>query len=297
MGQTVSLALTGATGELGGRVAARLADRGIAQRLVVRDPARAPRLDGAEVVRAAYQDGAAMRAALAGITTLFLVSGHQGPERVPEHLSAVDAAVAAGVRRVVYLSFVGASADATFTYARDHHATEKAVRARGLAFTFLRPSLYLDRFPHWVSPDGVVAGPAGDGRLAWVSRDDLADVAAAVLSDAERGSAAHDGATYDLTGPAALNLDEAAEVVGEVTGMPVSYRRETLEEAYASRSGYGAEAWEVEGWVSSYAAVAAGELAVVTATVAELTGHPPEGLAAYLRTHPETWAHLRPTVG
>jgi uncharacterized protein YbjT (DUF2867 family) len=293
MNETTSLAVTGATGALGGRVAARLAKRGIAQRLVVRDPARAPRLEGAEVVVAAYQDGVAMRAALAGIETLFLVSGHQGPERVAEHLSAVDAAVDAGVRRIVYLSFLGAAAGATFTYARDHHATEQGIRAKAIAFTFLRPSLYLDRFPHWISADGVIAGPAGDGRIAWVSRGDLADAAAAVLANIEDGRSGHDGATYDLTGPRALNLHQAAEVVAEVTGVPVSYRPETLEEARASRSGYGAQAWEVEGWVSSYAAVARGELSAVTDTVAGLTGHRPEGLAEYLRAHPETWAHLR----
>lgn len=97
--------VTGATGELGGRVAARLAERGVAQRLVVRDPSRAPELPDAEVVRASsYGDGEEMRRALEGVRTLFLVSGEEARDRVKQHFTAVDAAVAAGVERIVQTS-------------------------------------------------------------------------------------------------------------------------------------------------------------------------------------------------
>lgn len=94
--------VTGATGELGGRVAARLAERGVAQRLVVRDPSRAPELPDAEVVRASsYGDGEEMRRALEGVRTLFLVSGEEARDRVKQHFTA---AVAAGVERIVQTS-------------------------------------------------------------------------------------------------------------------------------------------------------------------------------------------------
>src|SRR4051812_9905940 len=107
------IAITGATGALGGRLAARLADHGVHQRLIVRDAGRAPRLDGAEIaVAAGYRDRAAMVQALRGTGTLFLVSGREAADRVAEHVSAVDAAVEAGVRRVVYTSFMGAAPDA-----------------------------------------------------------------------------------------------------------------------------------------------------------------------------------------
>ena len=108
------LAVTGSTGALGGRVARRLADRGVAQRLVVRDVANAPALAGASPVAApSYGDTAAMRDALAGAKTLFLVSGRETKDRLEQHYSAIDAAVDAGVERIVYVSFLGAAPDAT----------------------------------------------------------------------------------------------------------------------------------------------------------------------------------------
>jgi uncharacterized protein YbjT (DUF2867 family) len=274
------IAVTSATGRIGGRVARRLWVLGATQRLVVRDPARAPRLDGAEVAQASYEDGAAMRRALEGASTLFLVSATEHPNRVSLHRSAVDAAVAAGVERIVYTSFVGAAPDATFTFARDHWHTEQHIRSTGVKAVCLRDNLYLDFFADMVLPEGVIRGPAGDGRTAAVARDDVADVAAAVLTGAgDRGAIE----TYDLTGPEALTLDDVAERITEVTGSPVRYERETLDEAYASRAGYGAPDWEVEGWVTTYAAIAAGDLEVVTDTVERLSGHPPTDLTTVLR--------------
>jgi NAD(P)H dehydrogenase (quinone) len=102
------IGVTGSTGQLGGRVATRLAALGQPQRLLVRNLTRAPRLPGADVVRAAYEDGPSMRAGLSGVQTLFLVSGY-GPARLEQHYSAIDAAVAAGVERIVYTSFLAAA--------------------------------------------------------------------------------------------------------------------------------------------------------------------------------------------
>src|SRR5699024_7801791 len=102
-----STALTGATGHIGGHAARLLDAAGVLTRLVVRDPARAPCLTNAEVVRAEY-GGDDCRTALRGIDTVFLVSAHEDADRVGIHRSFVDAAKEAGVRQIVYLSFVGA---------------------------------------------------------------------------------------------------------------------------------------------------------------------------------------------
>lgn len=276
------IAVTGASGAMGGRVAARLAAAGAAQRLVVRDAARAPAPAGpgpaAEVaVVEGYDDGPGMRAALAGVETLFFVPAHEHPDRVGLHRALVDSAVAAGVQRIVYLSFLGAAPDCAFTFGRDHWHTEEHIRKTGLRFTFLRMSLYLDFLPNFAGEDGVIRGPAGDGRVGAVLRDDLADVAAAVLLAAD--PRVHDGATYDVTGGEALTLGELAAELTHLTGRTVTYVDETLEEAYASRAGYGAPRWEVDGWVTSYVAIARGELDVVTDTVDRLAGHPPATLA------------------
>ena len=283
-GQRSVIAVTGATGRLGGRVAQRLAARGLTQRLVVRDPDRAPRLAGAEVVTASYDDGPAARAALDQVDTLLMVSGAETPDRVAQHCAFIDAAVSAGVHRIVYTSFYGASPTATFTLARDHWATEEYLRDQDLAHVILRDNLYLDVLPMLAGDDGAIRGPAGSGRAAAVAQDDIADAAVVALTSA----GAHDGQTYDLTGPEALTLAEVAAILTVAAaagrgGRPVRFVDETLEEAYASRASYGAPGWQVDAWVSTYTAIAAGELAGVTGDVERLTGHPATSLTQLLR--------------
>jgi uncharacterized protein YbjT (DUF2867 family) len=234
-----------------------------------------------------YGDGEAMRRALDGAETMLFVSAGEDEHRLSLHTAAVDAAVAAGVERIVYTSFVGAAADATFTFARDHFHTEEHIRGAGVRHTFLRDSVYLDFVPLYVLPEGVIRGPAGDGRFAGVARDDVADVAAAVLT-----GEGHDGETYDVTGPEAFTMAEAAEALSRASGRRIVFEDETLDEARASRAPSGAPAWEIEGWVTTYSAIAAGELDVVSDTVGRIAGHPPVGLAEWLRRHPESYAHL-----
>jgi NAD(P)H dehydrogenase (quinone) len=293
------IAVTGVTGTLGRRVAERLAAAGADAelRLVVRDSARAPDLPGDDVTVVAnpggYADGEGLTAALSGAHTLYLVSAAEAEDRLEQHVTAVRAAAAAGVQRIVYTSFVGARPDATFTLVRHHAATEEAVRATGVRHTFLRHNMYADFVPFFAVREGdsaVIAAPAGKGRTGFVSRDDLADVAAAVLLD---DSPALDGRALEVTGPEALTMSEAAAVLSEVTGMPAEYRDQTVEEAWAARRPSGHPDWEIEGWVTSYLGIAAGELDIVTDVVPRLAGHPARTVAEHLRAHPEDWAHLR----
>jgi NAD(P)H dehydrogenase (quinone) len=169
--RTSRIGHTDLTGDLGSRVASRLAEQDVE---VTTD------LDGVE--------------------TLFLVPVHERADRVAVHTAAVDTAVAAGVRHIVYASFLNTSARTTFTLSRDHYATEQHIRRSGVAFTFLRASAYLEVAHYLLGHDDVIRGPAGSGRVAFVSKDDMADVAVAVLVD----PSAHAGATYDLTGPTAV---------------------------------------------------------------------------------------------
>jgi NAD(P)H dehydrogenase (quinone) len=278
------IAVTGATGQLGSRVARMLAERGAKQRLVVRDPSRAPALEGAEVAVASYEDEAALRAALDGVETLFMVSAHESRDRMPEHRSAVRAAVQAGVERVVYTSFMGASPEATFTFAREHSRTERLIAESGLRLTALRNSLYADMLPLFVQ-DGVIRGPAGQGRVSWVARHDVARLAVETLVDA-----AHADRVYDVSGPDPLDLHESARILSAVAGREITYVPETDEEARASRAG--AEEWQIAGWAGSYKAIATGETSVTSHTVEHVTGTRPWGLEEFLNNEPDSWSHL-----
>ncbi len=316
------LAITGATGRLGRKIATRLANMGRSQRLIVRDPARAPQLPGAEVAQvSSFGDGEAMRRALTGVSKLFLVSardrmgvnqaaaaaGLPFPEydRARQQIAAVNAAVEAGVRHIIYLSFLNVAEDATFTLSRDHFQTEEHIRRLGIPFTFLRPSLYMDNIPLRVSDGGVIRAPAGEGRVAWVTRDDIADVAVAVLT-----GKGHEGRAYDITGPEALTMAETAATLSSVTGREITYRAQTpreartehtttgLDEFEAERralTGKGLDEYEVEIWITHYLQIAAGEISTVSNTVPELTGHRAQSLEEYLRAHPESYRHLLPS--
>ncbi|KKD04271.1 SDR family oxidoreductase [Streptomyces sp. WM6386] len=277
-----TVVVTGATGRLGGRVARRLAERDVPQRLLVRSPERAPRLPGATPVRASYDDHEAVVRGLTGTETVLMVSASESADRLAQHRAFVDAAVEAGVRHLVYVSFFGAAPDAVFTLARDHFHTEEHIRATGLAYTFLRDNIYAEFVPDLAGADGVIRGPAGQGRAAFVSQDDIADAAAAILNR----PAEHAGAVYDLTGPESLSLAEAAAVLSEVQGRKVTYHPETIEEAYASRASYGAPQWELDAWVSTYTAIAAGQLDGVSDAVPRLTGHPARSVADVVRGMP-----------
>lgn len=197
-----TMAVTGSTGALGRLVAEDLAAAGLAQRLLVRDIARAPDLAGASP------------------------SSRSTPR--PQLWSRVE-------------------------------------------FTFLRDNLYLDFMPQLAGEDRVIRGSAGSGRLAAVSRRDVASVASAVLRD----PGAHAGATYHLTGPDAFTLAEAAQRLTARLGREFRFVDETLEEVYASRQRYGASDWLVDAWVSTYTAIAAGEMDGVTDDVERVTGWAP----------------------
>lgn len=293
MASTGNIAVTGATGAIGGRVARRLAERGVPQRLIVRDPSSAPDLPAAIAVRASsYSDAPAMRAALDGIHTLFLVSGREDEDRLSQHLAAVSAAHDAGVERVVYLSFVSAAPDATFTFARHHYHTEQAIDAAIPHWTSLRSNLYADFVPYFTGKDGVIRGPAGDGKVGWVPRDDIADVAVAVMLSGDE----HDHQTYTTTGARALSAEETAAVLSDVTGRAITFHDETIDEAYELRRPFGAPDWEVEGWVTTYLAIANGEMDVVTDTVPRILGRPAAELDAFLRVNPDLWQHLVTTT-
>ncbi len=276
--QTRLVAVTGVTGAIGGAVARQLADAGLPQRLLARTPARAPDLADATVHEVTYGDRAATLRALTGVEILLMVSAAEDEHRLAQHVAFVDAAAEAGVRHVVYTSFQGAAPDATFTLARDHHATEDRIRASGMAWTFLRDAFYIDFVSQLVGDDGVIRGPAGGGRVAAVTRADVAQVAATILRDPE----SHAGATYELTGPEALTMAEIAATVAAARQRTVTYRDETLEEARASRAVWQAPEWQLDAWISTYTAMAAGEMAHVSGDVERVLGRRPVSLAEFL---------------
>lgn len=116
----------------------------------------------------------------------------------------------------------------------------------------------------------------------------MADAVAAILTS----DGAHDGETYDVTGPESISLQQIADEFSLVTGKRIAYVNETPEEAWASRGASGAADWQIAAWVSTYLQIAAGELDIVSDNVPRITGHPALSLRELLAAHPENYEHL-----
>ncbi|HEU4537209.1 MAG TPA: NAD(P)H-binding protein [Polyangiaceae bacterium] len=235
------IALTGANGRLGRLVVEELAQLPSAPpwRALSRDPAAAaaghPRAPHGAFAGADFDDPVGLERALAGVERLLLISTPDPNEqRVRRQVAALDAARRAGVGHVVYLSFLVEDPASPFPFAPSHRATEEALRGSGLRWTVLRPSLYLDALA-MIAPEVAAArafhAPAGEGRASFLARRDLARVAARALA-----AGGHEGATYRLTGPAALSYGEIAARLGRRLGADVRYVAVT-EDEYRARAG------------------------------------------------------------
>jgi uncharacterized protein YbjT (DUF2867 family) len=252
-------------------------------RLLVRDPSRAPRLPGAEVVVADYGDPDTLARALNEGDRVFMVSLHEGPERrVPLHRSFVEAATARGVAQIVYLSFVNAGPDAVFIHARSHGATEQMLRESGTGWTSIRNGMYTDHVGGWFDAEGVAREPVGDSRIAFSYRPELAEAIAVCLT--EDG---HDGRIYDVTGSEAVTLDELATIASAATGASYRYEPQTRDEWETKWRARGKDGWELESGLTSFDAQVAGELAVVSDDYRLLTGKAPLTIREVIARHPD----------
>ncbi|OLT20491.1 NAD(P)-dependent oxidoreductase [Actinomadura sp. CNU-125] len=280
--------VTGATGRLGRQIVENLLARVPADRIgaSVRDPRNAQELAdlGVRVRKGDFADPAGLAHAFEGAAQVLIVSVDKtADEAVRLHRAAIGAAVAAGARRVLYTSHMGASASSRFQPCRDHAATEDALRASGVPFTALRNGFHADNAVRFLEPgleSGEVALPA-DGPVCWTAHADLAAAAAAVLADEGR----FDGPTPPLTAARALTFDDLARIATEVTGRTVT-RVAAPDDAFrAGLTGRGVPAPAADQLLGMFAAARDGEFAAVDPTLAALIGRAPVGMDTVLRGH------------
>ena len=281
--------ITGASGRVGRRTAELLARDGHRLRLMTRSPRHAPKLAEAETVRGDFAEPATLRDAFAGVSAALVVSASGEPgERARLHRNAFQAAAHAGVGHVVYLSLQGAAADSKYPFSRDHSVSEQFLFAAGVPCTVLRDAFYLDMFLENFDAGGVIRGPARQGRGAFVSREDVARTAAAVLLK-------QPGGTYDVTGPEALSVAEIASRLSTLVGRQLRYEDESADAARERLSRLEPLAWRVDLSVGWFEAIAAGELKRTSDTVLDFTGTAPLTLEDYFRAFPELLRALHGT--
>lgn len=246
------LLITGASGRIARRAAALLAQQGYSLRLMTRHPQQAPAVDGAEVVRGDFAEPATLDGAFAEVSAALVISGSGKPgERAQLHRNAFEAAVRARVGHVVYLSLQGASPRSKYPYSRDHSLSEQYLAATGLPYTVLRNAFYLDMFLEKFDVEGVMRSPANETRGAFVSREDAARTAAAVLANPP-------GGTHDVTGPEALSLAEVARRFSALTGRQLRYQSESGESGRERLRKREEASWRVDLAVGWFEAIAAG---------------------------------------
>ncbi|MGH7068435.1 MAG: NAD(P)H-binding protein [Acetobacteraceae bacterium] len=268
--------ITGASGQIGRRTAELASGSRIPLRLMTRTPERAPRLADTGIVCGDFAQPETLAAAFDGIDVALVISGSARPgERAIHHRNAFAAAHRSGVRHVIYLSLQGASPQSEFAFSRDHYQSEQFLLAAGLpSFTILRNSFYMDMLPKFAGADGVVQDPAGEGRAAFISREDAARTAAAVIVRPP-------GGVHDITGPEAITVAEAIRRISVLTGLPLRCEHAPSELTRDQKAALGGEEWRANLYAGWFAAIAAGELECVSTAVERFTGVAPMTFESY----------------
>ena len=286
------LLVTGAAGHLGRRVVAHLLDTHQIPANQIIATTRKPEAladlaaKGVVVRKADFEDPATLAGAFAGAQRLLLISSDaldRPGRRLAQHRNAVDAAVKAGVKHVVYTSMPKPEPGNPVTFAPDHYATEQALAASGLGWTVLRNSWYFDNLFMHLShtlASGQWFTATGEGRAANLSREDCARAAAAAVAS---GSTAN--ARYDITGTEALTTAETAQIISEVTGKPIQVIQVTPEQLRQGLAPAKLPDFVVDMLVSFDANTRAGNMSLVTDAVKQLTGKAPQTLRDFIAAH------------
>jgi NAD(P)H dehydrogenase (quinone) len=256
---------------------------------------------GATVRRADFDDPASLSAAMAGGERLLLISTVRVGSRVEQHTAAVEAAKAAGVAHVVYTSLLGVRKPGNPSVEGfDHIATERMIEASGLAWTFLRNSLYAEAVATAMTIPALLAGHkpenAGQGRVPIVSRDDCVAIAVGVLTQD-----GHANKAYDVTGPELWTLPDAMGLVSQMAGKPIAIEPVDDEGMYAYFDSLGVPRkasdvmpdgpipWASEGMVTFGQSIREGFMDVVSNDVERVTGRAPRTLRSVLEQYRGAW--------
>lgn len=276
------IVITGGTGKLGSRIVERLLGLVPAEQVAVsvRDVGRAGDL-GVRVRRGDFGDPQSLAEAFEGATQVLIVSANEtGGKAVQSHVTAIDAALAAGAGRVLYTSHQGAAEDSLFAPMPDHAATEAYLAKTGGPFTLLRNGFYASTVPQLLGAaleTGELVAPA-DGPVSWTAHADLAEAAAIIL--ASDGS--FEGPTPPLTAPVALDLTDVARILSELTGRTIRRVVADDEEWVQSLTGHGVPAPQARMLLGMFHASRRGEFATVDPELERLLGHPATSMRSVL---------------
>lgn len=272
--------LTGANGKTAG-VTARLLAGKVPLRALVRNQAKAEALKalGVEIVVGDVDNDAVLAAAMKGVTdALLLLPNGEHQERLEKKF--IDAAKAAGVKRVVKVSSIEATSHATAKIPRIHAAVEDYLRASGVGFTMVRPNFYMANLfgnAASIKAAGTIVMPAGNGKIGAIDSRDVGAVIAHVLS-----TPGHTGKSYALSGPESLSLAQVAQAFSDVLGKPITYINQPMAE-YAAKLAAFLPKWHAEAVGELIGGIGGNSMDVLTSTVQDMLGRAPISLAQFIK--------------
>lgn len=276
--------ITGANGSNGSELVKLLAARNVPVRAMVRNVSRADALSSpsVEVVEGDFDAPETLSAALSGVERAFLLT--PSSERAQEQqLAFVEAAKQSGVKHIVKLSQLDADTNSSARFLRYHAAVEQAIQASGMAYTFLRPNLFMQgvlNFKPTIVAQNAFYAAAGEGKVSVVDVRDIAEVAFAALTES-----GHEGESYDITGPQALTHAEMAAYLSTALGRQVAFVDVAPEAMRAALLGIGFPVWQADGLLEEYALWSQNEAAIVTSDVENATGKAPRSFEVFARDY------------
>jgi len=295
--------VSGASGQFGHAAASQLLDMGEEVIALSRSTDKLADLAkrGADVRAADFDSPDGLEEAMAGGDKLLLISTTMVGQRPRQHGNAINAAKAAGVKHIVYTSVTaGGTADHPAVEQHDHFATEKLLKESGVAYTILRNSQYSEAIATAMAIPALAAGSkpdnCGDGKIAFVSRDDCVATAVGVLT--QEG---HENKAYDVTGPERLSVPEAMAMVSEMAGKPIDLQQVDDEGMYQYFDSIGAVRksedltpetpipWASEGMVTFGQAIREGYFDVISDDVERITGRKPRTLRSVFEQYQGAW--------
>jgi len=274
--------LSGATGRVGSAASMALNQAGVPFRVLVRDPDRFVLKDAEniELVQGDLEAPDDVTAAMKDVDKALLLTSNSPAQADIEKQFALIAE-RMGVRHLVKISSMEASAQASATLPMLHYDSEQMIQSLNLTWTFLRPNFYMQNMLMYsasISEAGVFALPLGDAKTAMVDARDVGAVVAAVLQ--EDG---HQNKIYQLTGSELINFDKVAERMSTVLGKPVAYQKQTADEFRTVLENFIQSQWQLDVVCELFAEIADGSLEQMSGDVERLLGRAPISLTRFTR--------------
>lgn len=280
-----AILITGATGSIGTELTKQLDARGVPFRALVRTDQNfnaLSSLKNAEIIKGDFTDAQSIARALKGIEKAFLLTNSsENAETLQSNFAAI--AKREGVKHIVKLSQLAADIHSPVRFLRYHAAAEQKIIQSGMAYTFLRPNLFMQGllgFREPIAKLGKFFAAIGDAKVSVVDIRDIAAVAVEALINS-----GHENKIYNLTGSEALTHQQMAEELSKGLNRSIQFVNVSQEDMQHALVSAGFPLWQAEGLIEDYAHYSRGEATAISSSIEDVTGKPPRDFKGFVNDY------------